>query len=74
MAIEPLNYEQEALKCEVAISEIVSGRLQSYSIAGRTFTRADLNVLRQLAEYFRKRHAETTYGGTAYADMSGGVE
>jgi len=74
MAATPLDYADEALKCETAISEIVSGRLQSYSIAGRTFTKSDLNTLRSLAEYFRRRHAETTYGGTVYADMSGGAE
>jgi hypothetical protein len=74
MTATPLDYEQEALKCETAISELVAGRLQSYSIAGRSFTRNDMNTLRSLAEYFRRRYAETTYGAVTYADMSGGSE
>ena len=74
MAVAPLDYQEEALKCEHAIAAIVAGRVSSYTIAGRTFTKSDLNTLRSMAEYFRRRYAETTYGGTAYADTSAGVE
>jgi len=74
MSLPPLDYQEEALKCEIAISELVSGRISSYSVAGRSFTKSDLNTLKSLAEYFRRRHAETTYGGVTYADTSGGLE
>jgi putative N-acetylmannosamine-6-phosphate epimerase len=74
MAATPLDYADEALKCEHAIVAIVAGKVSSYTISGRTFTKNDLNTLRTLADYFRRRHAETTHGGTTYADMSGGVE
>lgn len=73
MALDPLDYSEEALKCEYAISAIVSGKVSSYTIAGRSFTKADLNTLRSMAEYFRKRYAEQTYGGASYADTSGGL-
>lgn len=74
MATAPLDYADEALKCEHAIVAIVSGKVSSYTISGRTFTKNDLNTLKAMAEYFRRRAAETNYGGTTYADMSGGPE
>ena len=71
MALDPLNYAEEALKCEYALVELAAGRVSSFSVAGRSFTKNDMGALRALADYFRQRHAETTYGGTSYSDLSG---
>lgn len=70
MALDPLNYAEEALKCEYALVELAAGRVSSYSVAGRSFTKNDMGALRALAEYFRQRHAETTGSFVTGTDLS----
>lgn len=73
MALAPLDYAEEALKCEYALVELVAGRVSSYTIAGRSFTKNDVRAIKELAAYFRQRAAETSIGGTTLADMSGAL-
>lgn len=74
MALAPLDYAEEALKIEYALAELAAGRVSSYTVAGRSFTRHDLGALRALAEYFRQRHAETTGSFVTGTDLSGALQ
>ena len=74
MSLPPLDYQEEARKCEYGAAELAAGRIRSYSLAGRSFTYDDIPTLLNLARYFMARHAETTCGGVTLADMSGGYD
>ena len=54
---------------ETAITSLVAGMTSSYSIAGRSFTRLDLDLLHKLYDYWRSRAEETTWGNVTLADM-----
>lgn len=71
------TYEARALEYEAAITAIIAGTVSSYSIAGRTFTKHDLNTLEALYKYYRAKAEESTRGNVTYANMrvghTGGV-
>jgi len=62
---------QMAEMYEAAIEALVTGRTQSYSIAGRSFNRLDLSALEKLYQYWRSRAEESTFGNVSYADLRG---
>lgn len=47
--------------CKLALSQILAGS-QSYSINGRTFSRANLNDLKKLLAFYEDRVEEATNG------------
>ena len=55
--------------CQNAIADIVSGKVKSYTIQGRTFTRESIGELRALEKTYRSGHVRQTYGRSEYLDM-----
>lgn len=56
--------------CQNAIADIVSGKVKSYSIQGRTFTRESIGALRELEKTYRSGYVRQTYGRSEFLDMS----
>lgn len=55
--------------CQNAIADIISGKIRSYSIQGRTFTRENIGVLRDLERQYRSADVRRRVGRTEYLDM-----
>ena len=56
-----------------ALAGIISGKLSSYSIGGRSFTRHDIRALEDLRAYWESRQAESRNGFVSYGDFGGGA-
>ena len=65
------SYTEMAEMYEAAIVSIVGGKLSSYSIAGRSFTKHDLSTLERLYQYYRQKAKEETFGGVSLSDIRG---
>ena len=67
----PLKSNKEmAQLCQDAIRDIVSGKIKSYSMLGRTFTRENITALRELEATYRSAYKRETYGRSHFLDMS----
>ena len=65
------TYLEIADNIKSRIGEITSGKMQSYSFAGRTFTYLNLKELADLEQYFRGLAAEEAnkFGCVTFASM-----
>jgi|TARA_R110000803_G_scaffold153882_1_gene218711 hypothetical protein len=55
-----------------AIEAIISGGANiSYSVSGKTFTKASIEQLESLQRYWEGKAHERQYGFTTYSDLSG---
>ena len=55
--------------CETALTAIITGGVQSYSIAGRSFTKHNLSDLQRLYDFWVSRAERSKGGICTYADM-----
>ena len=55
--------------CQNAIADLIAGKIRSYSMAGRSFTRESISALRALEKDYRSAHKRETYGRSHYLDM-----
>lgn len=55
--------------CQNAIADIISGKVRSYSIQGRTFTRENIGMLRELERTYRSSDVRQRFGRSHYLDM-----
>lgn len=66
----PLKTNKEmAQLCQNAIADIIQGKVKSYSIQGRTFTRENISQLRELERTYRSGYVRQTYGRSHFLDM-----
>lgn len=56
--------------CDDALFALISGGVQSYSLAGKSFTKNDIRALEDLRRYWEGRASESRLGFTTTADMS----
>ena len=64
------TYREKAEAYETAIEAILTGGVSSYSVAGTTFTKLNLEGLERLAQYYRSRAEAESVGFTTVHDMS----
>ena len=64
------TYREKAEAYETAIEALLTGGVSSYSVAGTSFTKHNLEALERLAQYYRSRAEAETTGFTTVADMS----
>ena len=57
---------------ETAIENLVTDNVQSYSVAGRTFTRLNLTTLERLYNFYAGKAAQEKHGRVTHANMSRG--
>jgi len=65
-----MSDREMAQLCQTALADIIQGKVRSYSIQGRTFTRENLTALRELERTYRSADARRTYGRSHFLDMS----
>lgn len=58
-----------AVEIQEAILSILAGTVQSYSIAGRSFTKLNLKDLEEMYTYYETRANRDSYGIVALADQ-----
>lgn len=63
------TYREKAEAYEAAIETILAGGVSSYSVAGTTFTKHNLDGLERLAQYYRSRAEAEVTGFTTSAAM-----
>lgn len=61
-----------AEKCQAAIVGIVDGSLSSFSVAGNTYTKLNLDSLQKLYDHYAARAARRQHGIVSRLDFSGG--
>ena len=57
---------------QTAIENLVTDNVQSYSIAGRTFTRLNLSTLERLLKYYSGKAQQEKHGRVTHSDLSRG--
>ena len=62
--------EEWVEEVETAMSAIITGGVSSYSIAGRSFTKHNLNDLQRLYDFWVDRSSRRRNGIATYADMT----
>lgn len=63
--------EEKAEMYDRAIDALVAGGVASYTIAGRTFTKLDLEKLERLRNYYAGKAEEAKHGFVTYSDLRG---
>lgn len=64
------TYREKAEAYETAIEAILTGGVASYSVAGTSFTKHNIEGLERLAQYYRSRTEAEVTGFTTVCDMS----
>lgn len=65
------TYQELAELYDAAEVAIVSGKISSYSIAGRSFTKHDLDLVARLKRYYIQKAREETHGFVSLSDIRG---
>lgn len=63
------TYREKAEAYETAIEAILTGGVASYSVAGTSFTKHNIEGLERLAQYYRSRAEAETTGFVTVAAM-----